>query len=65
MVTDHIETRTGAGDRLDAGVSAGRAAGWNWEESLAIGNLCAVKYVENNETADPETIRKQVEDKLE
>jgi hypothetical protein len=65
LVTDHVETRTGAGDRFDAGVSAGRTAGWNWEESLALGNLCAVQYVENNETATPETIRKQVEDKLE
>jgi hypothetical protein len=65
LVTDHVETRTGAGDRFDAGVSAGRTAGWNWEESLALGNLCAVQYVENNETASPETIRKQVEDKLE
>ncbi|MFQ3275189.1 MAG: hypothetical protein ACI9LV_000291 [Candidatus Nanohaloarchaea archaeon] len=64
LVTDHVETRTGAGDRFDAGVSAGRAAGWSWEESLALGNLCAVQYVENNKTATPETIRKQVEEKV-
>ncbi|MFQ3308354.1 MAG: sugar/nucleoside kinase (ribokinase family) [Candidatus Nanohaloarchaea archaeon] len=64
LVTEHIETRTGAGDRFDAGVASARAAGWRWEESLALGNLCAVHYVENNETATPSDLREQVEDKV-
>jgi sugar/nucleoside kinase (ribokinase family) len=64
LVTEQVETRTGAGDRFDAGVASARAAGWSWEESLALGNLCAVHYVENNETSTPSDLRKQVEDKV-
>lgn len=62
--TNHVETQTGAGDRFDAAVAAGRAADWTWEESLALGNICAVQYVENNVTATPSLIRKQIREKL-
>lgn len=61
---NRIKTRTGAGDRFDAGVGAGRAAGWSWEQSLALGNLCAVNYIEKNQTTTPEAVKEQLEDKL-
>lgn len=64
LVTEHIETRTGAGDRFDAAVASARAAGWTWKEALALGNLCAVHYVENGETATSRSLRKQVETKV-
>lgn len=64
IVTNHVETRTGAGDRFDAAVASARAAGWSWEEALALGNLCAVYYVENGETASPNNLRKQVKEKV-
>ena len=64
LVTDRVETRTGAGDRFDAAVAAGRAADWAWEESLALGNICAVHYIENSETARPKDVKAQIDEKI-
>ncbi len=65
LVTENVATRTGAGDRFDAAVASARAAGWTWREALALGNLCAVHYVEKDETANPEDLRNQVKKKVE
>lgn len=62
--TERVRTSCGAGDRFDMALSAGLVKGWSWEEALALGNLCAVHYVENNSTATREDIRKQVKKKI-
>lgn len=63
LEADRVSTHTGAGDRFDVAVGIGRAAGWSWEEALALGNLCAVQYVENSQTAERQDLEKQVKDK--
>lgn len=52
-----LRTRTGAGDRFDAAVGLGRAAGWSWEEALGLGNISAIHYLEENESGTPEQLR--------
>lgn len=47
-----VARRTGAGDRFDAGLAHGLAAGWGWRDALALGNLCGASFVATDETAD-------------
>ncbi len=44
--------RTGAGDRFDAGLAHGLAAGWGWRAALALANHCGAYYVETGATGD-------------
>lgn len=64
LETLEVGTRTGAGDRFDAAAGCARAAGWDWDETLALGNTCAVNYVESNETASLKDVREQIETKI-
>lgn len=46
-----IARRTGAGDRFNGALATGLAAGYPWEECLALGNACATHFIENGTTA--------------
>lgn len=63
LEAEDLETRTGAGDRFDAAVGLARTAGWNRRESLALGNMSAIHYLEENETGTPEQIREKIREK--
>lgn len=41
---------TGGGDRFDAGLAHGLARGWDWEETLRLGNACASLYIATGES---------------
>lgn len=60
LETSHVSTFSGGGDRFDAGFGLARSAGFTWEESLALGNICAVNYIESNRTAGISDIKTQL-----
>jgi sugar/nucleoside kinase (ribokinase family) len=51
-----VARRTGAGDRLDAGLARGLAADWGWRDALALGNLCGARFVATGETGDRDAL---------
>lgn len=64
VITENQSTFSGAGDRFSAAVGAAVVSGWDWKEALALGNICAVHYIEENSTAGKEDIRDQINSKL-
>jgi sugar/nucleoside kinase (ribokinase family) len=48
---DRVARQTGAGDRFDGGLAVGLAADLPWDETLALGNVCATYYVQHDRTA--------------
>lgn len=48
--------QTGAGDCFSAGLAHGLAAGYNWKNTLGLGNLCASYHVEYGETGTREEL---------
>ncbi|MFB6114897.1 MAG: hypothetical protein ABEK04_01285 [Candidatus Nanohalobium sp.] len=63
LETSQVSTFSGGGDRFDAAFGLGRAAGLSWRECLALGNICAVNYIELNRTAGIEDVKRQLEQK--
>ncbi|MFB6190966.1 MAG: PfkB family carbohydrate kinase [Candidatus Nanohaloarchaea archaeon] len=61
--TDSVSTFSGGGDRFGAAAATARVSGWSWEEALALGNACAVHYIENNSTASKRDIKRQINEK--
>jgi sugar/nucleoside kinase (ribokinase family) len=53
---DDVARRTGAGDRFDAGLAHGLAAGGGLGAALALGNCCASYYVATGETSTGEQL---------
>lgn len=52
-VEDAVPKRhAGAGDRFSAAVAYGISAGWSWEETLTLGNLCATHYLVHGRSGD-------------
>lgn len=51
---DDVVTTTGAGDRFTAGLAYALARDdeWHWPEALALGNVCAARFVATGRTAD-------------
>jgi sugar/nucleoside kinase (ribokinase family) len=49
---DAPERHTGGGDRFTGGLAHALACGWDWDVALAMGNACAVTYVESGTTGD-------------
>ncbi len=54
---------SGAGDRFSAGLARGRAAGWDWETALALGNACAGHYLERGETLSFDGLERYLDDR--
>lgn len=56
-VKDVEPTRhAGAGDRFSGAVAFGRAAGWDWDETLTLGNACATHYLVHGRSGDREDL---------
>ncbi|MDS0299347.1 carbohydrate kinase family protein [Halogeometricum sp. S1BR25-6] len=53
---DGKRRQTGSGDRFTGGLAHGLAAGWEWENALGLGNLCASYHVETGETGTGESL---------
>lgn len=48
---------TGGGDRFSGGLTYALALDWEWDLALALGNVCASRYVATGETGDAEAMR--------
>jgi sugar/nucleoside kinase (ribokinase family) len=54
--------RTGAGDHFVGGMADALVRGWDWAETLRLGNLCASHYVATGRTGSPAELQALLDD---